>query len=113
LFVTGIPDRDAKKFEINLYAGHDIALHYNPRLSDKMVVRNSKQGSSWGTEEREGSFPFAKEKQFDIVIVSEGDALQVYVNGEHQSSFKNRIPPHQIDGLGIEGDVQLQAIAFD
>jgi len=54
-----------------------------------VIVRNSKQGGAWGNEEREGGkFPFAKEKQFDIVIVSEGDALQVYVDGEHHSAFK-------------------------
>jgi len=113
LFITGLPDKDVKKIQINLYAGHDIAFHFNPRFSDKVVVRNSQRGGVWETEEREGKFPFAKDKQFDIVIVSEGDALQVYVNGEHQSSFKNRVPPNQIDGLGIEGDLQLQAIAFD
>lgn len=113
LFITGVPERDAKRFEINLYAGHDIALHYNPRLSDKVIVRNSKQGGTWGNEEREGTFPFAKEKQFDIVIVSDGESLQVFVDGEHHSTFRNRISPNHIDGLGIEGDLQLQAIAFD
>jgi hypothetical protein len=113
LFITGVPDKDCKKFEIDLYSGHDIAFHFNPRLSEKVVVRNSKQGGNWGNEERDGGQPFAKEKQFDVVIVSEGDALQVYVNGEHHSTFRNRIPAQQIDGLGIEGDLQLQAIAFD
>ncbi len=36
LFITGLLDKDAKKFEVNLYNGHNIALHYNPRLSDKV-----------------------------------------------------------------------------
>jgi len=114
LFITGVPDKDVKKIEINLYAGHDIAFHFNPRFGDKVIVRNSKLGGTWGNEEREGGkFPFAKDKQFDIVIVSEGDALQVYVDGEHHSAFKNRVPPNAIDGLEILGDLQLQAIAFD
>jgi len=113
LFVTGLPDKDSKKFEIDLYAGNDIAFHFNPRFTDKAVVRNSKRGGNWETEEREGKFPFAKDKQFDIVIVSEGDALQVFVDGELFTSFHNRVSPNQIDGLGIEGDIQLQAIAFD
>jgi len=113
LFITGIPDRDVKKFEINLYAGHDTAFHFNPRFSDKVVVSNSKRGGAWESEEKEKKFPFAKDKQFDLVIVSEGDALQVYVDGEHHSTFRNRVPPNNIDGLGIEGDLQLQAIAFD
>lgn len=113
LFVTGVPERDAKKFEINLFAGRDIALHFNPRFSDKAIVRNSQRNGTWESEEREGKFPFAKDKQFDIVIVSEGDALQIFIDGEHHSTFKNRVAPNQIDGLGIEGDLQLQAIAFD
>lgn len=113
LFISGVPEKDAKKFEINLYAGHDIALHFNPRISDKVVVRNSQRGGAWEGEEREGKFPFAKDKQFDLVIVSEGDALQVFVDGEHFCTFKNRVPPNHIDGMGIEGDLQLQAVAFD
>lgn len=36
LFLTGLLDKDAKKFEINLYNGNDIAFHFNPRLSDKV-----------------------------------------------------------------------------
>jgi hypothetical protein len=113
LFITGVPDRDAKSLQINLYARDDIAFHYSVRFPDKVVVRNSKRGGSWEKEEREGKFPFAKDKQFDIVIVSEHDGLQIYVDGEAHSSFANRIPSNQIDGLGIEGDLQLQAIAFD
>jgi len=113
LFVTGLVDKDAKKFEINLYHGNDIAFHFNPRLSDKVVVRNSKMGGNWGDEEKEGTMPFSKNKQFDMVIHSEGDALQIYVNGEHQCAFRNRISPDQIDGLGVTGDLQLQSIAFD
>jgi len=114
LFITGLPDKDAKKIEIDLYAGRDIAFHFNPRFSDKVIVSNSKRGGNWESEERSsGKFPFAKEKQFDIVIVSEGEALQVYVDGEHQIAFKNRIGPYDIDGLEIIGDMQLQAIAFD
>jgi len=113
LFVTGVPDKDAKKFEINLYAGNDIAFHYSVRFSDKAVVRNSQRSGTWETEERAGGFPFHKDKQFDIVIASEGDGLQVYVDGEHHSTFSNRVSADQIDGLGIVGDLQLQAIAFD
>jgi len=113
LFVTGLVEKDAKKFEINLYSGNSIALHFNPRLSDKVVVRNSRIGEAWGEEEREGSQPFSKNKQFDMVIHSEGDALQIYVNGEHHSAFRNRISPDKIDGLGVSGDLQLQSIAFD
>jgi len=113
LFITGVPEHNVNKFEINLYSGNDIALHYNPRFHDKIVVRNTRRGGSWEHEEREGKFPFVKDKQFDLVIVSEGDALQIFVDGEHQSTFVNRIPAFSIDGLGIEGDLQLQAIAFD
>jgi len=113
LFITVLPDKDAKAFAINLYSGNDIAFHLNPRFSEKTVVRNSQKNGSWEHEEKEGKFPFTKNKQSDIVIVSDADALQVYVDDEHHSTFKNRVSPNQINGLGIQGDVQLQAIAFD
>jgi len=113
LFITGVPEKNATKIEINLYSGNDIAFHASVRFHDKHVVRNSNRGGSWEHEEKDGKFPFAKDKQFDIVIVSEGSALQFFVDGEHYFTFAHRIQPQQIDGLGIEGDLQLQAIAFD
>ena len=56
-------------FQINLKnSSGDIVMHFNPRLKDKIVVRNSQRGGQWGAEERAGDFPFAKNKVFDVLI---------------------------------------------
>lgn len=43
------------------------------------VVRNSQIGGTWGTEEREGPFPFKKNIGFDLVIYNEAYSIQVIV----------------------------------
>lgn len=43
------------------------------------IVRNSKVGSEWQTEEKEGDFPFQKATLFDLVIQNDSDEFQVRV----------------------------------
>ena len=58
----------------------DIAFHFNPRYNEKMTVRNTMAGYTWGKEERaQPEFPFHPGKPFDIIILVEKD--QYKVNG--------------------------------
>jgi len=113
LFISGLPDKDAKRMDIDLHAGGDIAYTFSVRFFEKSVVRNTKRNGAWETEERDEKLPFTKNKQFDLVLVNEGEAIQAYIDGEHQSSYKHRIEPSQIDAVTVTGDLQLQAVAFD
>ncbi|NXX40425.1 LEG4 protein, partial [Tricholaema leucomelas] len=57
------------RFEINLRAGAggDILLHFNPRLAEGAVVRNSLLGGAWGPEERDLPVnPFQRGCYFDV-----------------------------------------------
>lgn len=45
----------------------DIAFHLNPRVKERVVVRNSMIGGTWGQEERElGMSPFTEGQYFDV-----------------------------------------------
>ena len=62
------------RFAINLSCGpspdDDIAFHFNPRFNVGVVVRNTRQGGAWGTEEQhQSSFPFDHDDQFDLLCV--------------------------------------------
>lgn len=59
----------SSSFTINLKSSDskDIALHLNPRLKNKVFVRNSYLHDSWGEEEKEVTdFPFSPGMYFEV-----------------------------------------------
>ncbi|XP_053577566.1 galectin-4-like [Bombina bombina] len=112
--VRGLISEGATGFHINFKVGSsgDIALHFNARLNEKAVVRNSFLRGSWGHEEREMSFkPFKKGQYFDISIRCGNSRFKIYVNGQHFCDFKHRFTAFQmIDGLEIGGNVVLSFV---
>ncbi|VDN59490.1 unnamed protein product [Dracunculus medinensis] len=101
----------AKRFLINLLKKNgDIALHFNPRFDEKVVVRNALQSNEWGNEEKEGKMPFEKGVGFDLSIKNEEYAFQIFVNDVRFASFAHRSDPHDISGLQIQGDLELTGI---
>jgi len=69
------------RFAVNLrhqQQGGDIAFHFNPRIKERVVVRNSLLSSSWGQEERnQPSFPFQAGQQFTMIILCEPTEFKV------------------------------------
>uniref|UniRef100_A0A915D8M9 Galectin n=1 Tax=Ditylenchus dipsaci TaxID=166011 RepID=A0A915D8M9_9BILA len=58
VYIYGIPKGD---FNVNfMNANGDSLFHFNPRFSEKAIVRNSQSDGVWGKEEREGAFPFKR-----------------------------------------------------
>lgn len=111
LCVSGILEQKGKAFAINLLQPNgDIALQVNPRFDEKVIVRNAEIGGSWGSEEREGKLPIEKKEIFDIIIVNETYAFQVFLNGEHFTAFAHRTDPDNINGVRIDGDVELHGV---
>ena len=75
------------RFTVNLRTGHcgidwfdgesDHTLHISVRFKINTVVRNVYQDNAWGTEERNGPFPFAIGRAFTMVIAVERTAYKV------------------------------------
>jgi len=112
LQLSGLPEKKAKRFHVNLVSakGGDVALHFDVRFDEKCVVRNSQMRGAWQQEEREGKMPFERDQVFDLTIANESYAFQVSVNGNHFCSFAHRVDPHNVRGLEIGGDVELQGV---
>jgi tectonin beta-propeller repeat-containing protein 1 len=48
-----------------------VALTFNPRFKDGVVVRNSKENSEWGEEERDGALTIRTGSDCTITIICE------------------------------------------
>ena len=63
----------------------NIAFHFNPRFDEQVVVRNTKKGGVWGSEERQQPyFPFRHGQEFKMVIFSDPEKFQVI---KHRTVF--------------------------
>ncbi|XP_015262531.1 PREDICTED: galectin-4 [Gekko japonicus] len=112
--IRGFVPQDAKGFRINFKAGNDIILHINPRLNERVVVRNSFLNGSWGREERELSFnPFQTGQYFDLSIRCGNERFKVFANGQPLFNYSHRFRNfQQINDLEIDGDVVLSYIQY-
>lgn len=85
----------------------DIALHFNPRLPQNYVVRNTKLNGVWGDEERCSALPFSlhRDSVFLIQILVTQNDYSISVNGRHFAHYKHRVPVHLVKGLEVHGQV--------
>jgi hypothetical protein len=119
--VNGTVKHHAGRFNINLQSTgatepQNIALHISVRWNDPsspqpVIIRNSSQYGSWGNEERHvPHFPFQHGQTFQMLILAEHNEWKVAVNGQHLFSFNHRTPLHEVNHVGVTGDVQIQSI---
>ncbi|KAM3911699.1 galectin-4-like [Leptodactylus fuscus] len=113
--IRGFMPEGGQNFHINFTTSSgDIALHFNVRLNEFTVVRNSLLGGCWGAEEREmADNPFVPGQYFDISIRTGNGRYKVYVNGQHFCDYAHRLPDLQmVENLEIDGDVVLSLVQF-
>lgn len=100
LHITGAVIKHQERFHIELKSGDNVALHFNPRVTDEVVVRNSFLDGEWGEEDRENtSFPFEESEPFEIFISSQPDAYKIYVNGVFFVDYPHRMPCQSVSHL--------------
>ncbi|XP_040298790.1 galectin-4-like [Bufo bufo] len=113
--IRGFMPMGGQSFHINFATSSgDIALHFNVRLNELTVVRNSKIGGDWGGEERDMTDnPFVPGQYFDISVRTGNGRYKVFVNGQPFCEYFHRFPALQmIDTLEIGGDVVLSLVQF-
>ncbi|VVC96816.1 unnamed protein product [Leptidea sinapis] len=97
---SGTPHEDLPWFAVNIGCGDpesrrgDIAVHFNVRLPQCYVVRNTRRHEKWGVEETTSyrPFPFKTTELFTIEIVVDEKETLCAVNGEHYCSYSHRNP---------------------
>ncbi|KAL7729866.1 hypothetical protein ACLKA6_014719 [Drosophila palustris] len=102
-------------FSINFVyanAAEDIALHINPRLSRKFIVRNTKIDGFWGPEEviTPSSFTLSRGSRFKIQVLVTSDCYLISINNHPFAQYKHRLPFEDVRILRVDGDVELYQI---
>jgi hypothetical protein len=72
--VSGTVLKHCERFSINLMSSNtkqDIALHFNPRIPQNYIVRNSRVSGNWQKEEVSSEFPFlfCRGQKFTVEIL--------------------------------------------
>lgn len=91
----------------------DIGFHFNPRLEQKFVVRNSLINGRWGTEEtKTKDFDFQANKKANVNIFIGDQQFFVSVNGKHCCAFAFRVPVSQLTGIQVDGMVDVLGVTY-
>ncbi|KAJ8280295.1 hypothetical protein GJAV_G00052870 [Gymnothorax javanicus] len=114
LIFQGIVPQEIDGFAINLKCGEkpgsDIALHFNPRFTEGVVVLNSCKNGGWGQEERPPGMPFSKGEKFVLVIIITPDGYQLNINSVDFHVFKHRIAMEEVRALEMDEDFTANII---
>jgi hypothetical protein len=88
--LSGYVPEDCHRFEVNFKAGNDYPLHFNPRFDQGAVVLNSKEGGSWGSEERH-DLNINKGENFQLIITVHEDRYSFSINGHYYWDYVHRV----------------------
>ncbi|KAM9826674.1 galectin-9-like [Syngnathus typhle] len=109
--ILGTVCPNATRFSVNLNHPFGIALHYNPCFNENVVVRNTKHGENWDSEERDGPMPFHKGQPFTLTICCKKDSFGILVNGMPAHTYRHRFTHLQlISELEIDGDISITSV---
>ncbi|NWR42119.1 LEG2 protein, partial [Regulus satrapa] len=104
LKVKGKISADTAGFSINLGRGsRDLALHFNPRFNESVIVFNSKCSNSWETEQRSNHLPFFRGSTVKFFIEMLPEKFRVKLPDGHEVYFPNRHNYSKINYVGIMG----------
>lgn len=126
VIIKGCVPAKAERFAIdfkccNENGRSDIAFHFNPRLSDDVVIRNAKKNGVWGPEDRRGCQPFRVGAIFELKIEIDHKCFRVYVNNQKFVDFAVResfsaddlqLTCPYITHLACSGDVVVNSVKY-
>lgn len=106
------------RFAINLTCGKtsnsDVALHFNPRLSPKYIVRNSRVKGWWGHEETSSitKFDIPRGKRIAVDILISEAHFFISINGKHYCAYTYRMPISEVNSLEVNGPILVEEVNY-
>ncbi|KRZ09767.1 Multiple coagulation factor deficiency protein 2 -like protein [Trichinella zimbabwensis] len=107
IIITGYFGEFIDRVVFNLLAGKDIVFHFNPRFTHNKVYRNSKINGTWGKEEFDSEFPFAKGSNFSLFIVCQRTGYRVFVDYKAKFFYEHRFLVPRVDKVTVDGDKNM------
>ncbi|XP_074127733.1 galectin-2 isoform X2 [Sminthopsis crassicaudata] len=108
LKLKGKINEDSNGFVINLGQGpKDLALHFNPRFGENVIVCNSQKGGNWEQEYRDEHLCFKPGEETKFSVTIEDDEFQVKLPDGHQVKFPNRAKCNRISYCCVQGGFSL------
>ncbi|KFR08874.1 hypothetical protein Y956_01190, partial [Nipponia nippon] len=108
LKVKGKISDDADRFSINLGCkSSDLALHFNPRFDESVIVCNSRCSNAWEAEHRDNHLCFSKGSTIKIIIEMLEDKFRVKLPDGHEVEFPNRHSYSKICYMSVKGGFRV------
>uniref|UniRef100_A0A673WV74 Galectin n=1 Tax=Salmo trutta TaxID=8032 RepID=A0A673WV74_SALTR len=112
IIIQGVVNHNADKFCVNLRFNSGVALHFNPRFNENIVVRNSLLKEQWGPEERTGGMPFYRGHYIltsECVLAAMVPCAFPWMNSMFSYNHRHFLL-QEIDILEVEGNVSLSSV---
>ncbi|XP_065159825.1 galectin-8-like isoform X2 [Atheta coriaria] len=115
LVVRGRTHFGCTRFAVDFTCGNrslvdgTIAFHFNPRLQEGYVVRNSLLKGYWGEEETTSPtrLTLRPDEAFELIFYLTASDFYVSVNGRHFCSFRHRVHHDRITNVEFVGDITI------
>ncbi|NXN20168.1 LEG2 protein, partial [Indicator maculatus] len=99
---------DAESFSINLgCSSSDLALHFNPRFNESVIICNSLCSNTWQTEHRDDHLCFSKGSTVELAIEMKADKFEVKLPDGHDVEFPNRHSYDKVTYMSIKGGFRV------
>ncbi|XP_076194251.1 galectin-2 isoform X1 [Aptenodytes patagonicus] len=114
LKVKGKISDDSDGFSINLGCrSSDLALHFNPRFNESVIVCNSRCSNAWQAEHRDNLLCFSRGSTIKIIIEMLAEKFQVKLPDGHKVEFPNRHCYQMISYMSIRGGFRVTSFKLN
>ncbi|XP_054849633.1 grifin [Eublepharis macularius] len=111
--VKGETSSSTNTFQINFLCdpGEQVALHFNPRFADSVIICNSFLDNCWGQEVVTDTFPLEPKEPFQIEIYSDQNYFHVFVDENKVLQYEHRHKQlSTIFKVQILDDIQISSV---
>ncbi|NXY41310.1 LEG2 protein, partial [Ceuthmochares aereus] len=108
LKIKGKISSDTNGFSINLgSSSSDLALHFNPRFDESVIVCNSRCSNAWQAEHRDSNLCFSRGSTVKFTIEMVAEKFQVKLPDGHEIEFPNRHSYNKVNYMSIKGGFRV------